>query len=112
MQVSSICVVGNSCDSLLDSGRIRGPEPSSFSPEPDAAFERSRQRTSKLTTPPELCAPTPAHSSEDWLRQKTPPGPLQLSWDEDWSREAQYGKVQKRLASPRQVDFSAMALHI
>ena len=80
--------VGSCRDSLLGWGRIRGPERSSRSLEPDVTFERSRQRTFWKALLPELCAPTPAHSSEDLLRQKTPPGPLWTLRDEDRPREA------------------------
>ena len=55
---------------------------------------------------------SPPHPSEDCFRQRKAPGPLWTRRDEDWSREAQYSKVQKRLENVCQVDFLAMALRI
>ena len=57
---------------------------------------------------PELRALSPPHPSEDRLRQKTTPRRLWTLWDGDWSSEAQYSKVQKRLEDQCQVDFSTL----
>ena len=103
--VSRVSVVGGCRDSLLGRGRIRASERLCCSPEPGAVPERLWQRTFQMTAVPELRALSPPHPSEDRLRLRKAPRQLWTRRDEDWSREAQYSKVQKRLENMCQVAF-------